>query len=102
MVGSEQGLPCGSIGTVTTGQEPVVDVFPASPHSIQIPHSCRQGMSIYEVILSDHPEQKTVLTRCGLARSHVDLPGTKFQWRFYRDRLNIPTRPDHRVRFDPG
>ena len=25
--GSQQGLPYGSIGTVTTGQEPVVDVF---------------------------------------------------------------------------
>ena len=23
-------------------------------------------------------------------------------WTFYRDRLSIPTRPDHRVRFDPG
>ena len=22
--------------------------------------------------------------------------------RFYRDRLGIPTRPDHKVRFDPG
>ena len=25
-----------------------------------------------------------------------------FHWRFYRDGLGIPTRPDHRVRFDPG
>ena len=69
MVSNQQGLPCGSIGTVTTRQKPVVDVFPACPHSIQIPPPCRQGQNTYEVILSDQPEQGTVLTRCGLPRS---------------------------------
>ena len=57
---------CGSIGTVTTGQEPVVDGFMASPHSLQIPHPCP---STNEAILSDHPQLSTVLTRCGLPRS---------------------------------
>ena len=34
------GLPCGSIGMVTMGQELVVEGFLASSHSIQIPHPC--------------------------------------------------------------
>ena len=59
VVGSQQGLPCGSISTVTMGQEPVVDGLSASPHSIQISHPSRQGSSTYEVILSDHPQQST-------------------------------------------
>ena len=67
--GSQQVHPFRSIGTVTTGQELVVDGFPASPHSIKNPHLRQQGPSTYEVILSDHPEQSTVLTRCGLPRS---------------------------------
>ena len=57
---------CGSIGMVTTGQELAVDGFPASPHSMQIPHPCRQDPGTYEAILSDQPQQSTVLTRCGL------------------------------------
>ena len=28
------------------GQEPVVNGFPASPHSIQIPHLCRQARAV--------------------------------------------------------
>ena len=50
------------------GKEPVVDRFPTIPHSIQIPHLQRQGPSTYEAILSGHPEQSKVLTRCGLLR----------------------------------
>ena len=68
VVGIQQGRPCGSIGTVTTGQEPVVDGFPASPHSIQILPPRHQGPSTYEAILSEYPHS-TVLTRCGLPRS---------------------------------
>ena len=68
VVGSQQGHPCGSICTVTMGK-PVVDGFPTSPHSIQIPHPSHQGLSIYEAILSEHPQQSTVLTRCGLPGS---------------------------------
>ena len=64
-----QGLPSGSIGMVTTGQEPVVDGFPASLHPIQIPHLRHQGLSTYEVILLDHPQQNMDLTRCGHPRS---------------------------------
>ena len=45
VVGSQQSHPCGSISTVTTGQKPVVDGFPVSPLSIQIPHPRRQGPS---------------------------------------------------------
>ena len=40
--------------------------FPASPHSIQITHPCWQDPNTYEAILLDHPQQSTVLTRCGL------------------------------------
>ena len=35
VIGSQKDLPCGSIGTVTTGREPVVDGFLANPHSMQ-------------------------------------------------------------------
>ena len=77
VVGSQQGLPCGSIGRVTMGQEAVVDGFPASPNSIQIPHPCHKGPITYEAILLQHPQQSMVLMRCGLSRSPVDLPGTK-------------------------
>ena len=45
VVRSQQGLPCGSIGS--QGQEPVVDGFPANPHSIQIPDLCSQGPNVY-------------------------------------------------------
>ena len=69
VVGSQQGLPCGYIGTVSTGQKLVADGFPASPYSIQIPHLRHQGPSTYEAILLRHPEQSTVLMRCGLPRS---------------------------------
>ena len=68
VVGSQQRLSCGSIGTVTTGQEPVVDGFPASPHSIQIPYPCHQGPSLLE-----HPGQIAVLTRFRLPRSPLGL-----------------------------
>ena len=54
---------------VTTGlREPFVNGFTASPHSIQIPYLRRQGPSTYEAILLDHPQQNTVLKRCGLPR----------------------------------
>ena len=69
VVGCQQGLPCWSICKVTTGQEAVVDGFLASPHLISIPRPRRQGPSTYEEILSDHPRQSDVLTRCGLPRS---------------------------------
>ena len=69
VVGSQQGHPCRSIGMVTTRQEPVFDGFPGSPNSIQIPHTRHRAASTYEVILSDHPTQSTVLTRCGVPRS---------------------------------
>ena len=51
--------------------------FPVSHHSMQIPHSCHQGLSTYKAILSDHAQQSMVLTSCGLPRSPMDLPGTK-------------------------
>ena len=38
------GLPCGSIGIITTEQKPVVDGFPDSLHFIQNPLPCRQGL----------------------------------------------------------
>ena len=76
VVGSQQGLPCGSIGTVTMGQESVADEFPAIPYSIQIPHLHRQGRSTYEVILLEHPQQSMVLMRYGLLRSPHGL-GTR-------------------------
>ena len=63
MDGSQQGIPYGSVGTITIGQEPVVDGFPASLHSIQIPHPRRQEPSTYGAVLLDHPEQSTVLMR---------------------------------------
>ena len=69
VVDSQQGLPCRSKGMVTAGQEPDVDCFLVSPHSIQIPHPCLQATSTYEAIPSDHPEQSKVLTRCDLQRS---------------------------------
>ena len=71
VVGSQLRLPCGFLGTVTTGKDPVVDGFPASPHSIKIPHPSRQGPSTYEAMLSGHPEQYAVLKRCGLLRSKL-------------------------------
>ena len=55
---------------VTKGKEPVVDGFPDSPHSIQIPHPRRQSPSTYEAILSDHPEKI-------FQGSLMDLPSTK-------------------------
>ena len=69
VVGNQQRLSCGSIGKVTTGQEPVVGGFLVSPHSIEIPRPCRYHPSTHEAILSDYPQQSTVLTRCGLLMS---------------------------------
>ena len=43
--------------------------FPDRPHSIQILHRRRQSPSTYEAILSGHPQQSMILTRCGLPRS---------------------------------
>ena len=54
VVGSQQEFPCGSIGMVTTGQEPFVNGFPISPHSIQIPHLHCQVTRTYVAILSKH------------------------------------------------
>ena len=75
VLGSQQGFRCGFIGTVTTGQEPVLGGMPANPYSVQISHPCRQGPSTYEAILSDHPQQSTVSMRCGLPKS-----GLGFAW----------------------
>ena len=77
VVGSQQGLRCGSICPVTTGQESVVNRCATSPHSVQISHPRRQGPSTQETILSDHPQQCTVLPRCCLSGAPEDLPGTK-------------------------
>ena len=67
VVGSQQGLRCGSICPVTTGQESVVNRCATSPRSVQISHPRRQGPSTQETILSDHPQQCTVLPRCCLS-----------------------------------
>ena len=67
VVGSQQGLRCGSICPVTTGQGSVVNHCATSPHSVQISHPRRQGPSTQETILSDHPQQCTVLPRCCLS-----------------------------------
>ena len=69
VVGSQQGLRCGSICPVTTGQESVVNRCATSPHSVQISHPRRQGPSTQETILSDHPQQCTILPRCCLSGS---------------------------------
>ena len=69
VVGSQQGLRCGSICPVTTGQESVVNRCATNPHSVQISHPRRQGPSTQETILSDHPQQRTVLPRCCLSGS---------------------------------
>ena len=69
VVGSQQGLRCGSICPVTTGQQSVVNRCATSPHSVQISHPRHQGPSTQETILSDHPQQCTVLPRCCLSGS---------------------------------
>ena len=69
VVGSQQGLRSGSICPVTRGQESVVNRCATSPHSVQISHPRRQGPSTHETILSDHPQQCTVLPRCCLSGS---------------------------------
>ena len=69
VVGNQQGLRCGSICPVTTGQESVVNRCATSPYSVQISHPRRQGPSTQETILSDHPQQCTVLPRCCLSGS---------------------------------
>ena len=69
VVGSQQGLPFGSIGMVTTGRELVVDGFPTSLHAIQTPHPHSQGPTSYEAILSDHLQHSTVFMRCCVPRS---------------------------------
>ena len=61
---------------MTTGQKPIADGFPVSPHSRIFFHPPHQGPRPYEAILLDRPEQNTVLVRCGLPRSPVDLTGT--------------------------
>ena len=66
---SQQEFPCGSICRVTMGHEPIVDGYPATHHSLQIPHQSYQGASTYEAILSDYPQQSTVFSRCGLSMS---------------------------------
>ena len=69
VVGSQQGLRCGSIFPVTTGQESVVNHCATSPHSLQISHPRHQGPSTQETILLDDPQQCTVLPRCCLSGS---------------------------------
>ena len=69
VVGSQQGLRCGSICPVTTGLESVVNRCATSPHSVQISHPRCQGRSTQEMILSDHPQQCTVLPMCCLSGS---------------------------------
>ena len=51
------------------GQESVVNRCANSPHSVQISHLRCQGPSTQEKILSDHPQQCTVLPRCCLSGS---------------------------------
>ena len=49
-----------------------------------------------------------IMASCSQSMQRTWWPGTSTKivtesyWRFYRDRLSIPTRPDHRTRFDPG
>ena len=69
VVGSQQGLLCGSICPVTTGQESVVNRCATSPLSVQISYRRRQGPNTQETILLDHPQQCTVLPRCCLSGS---------------------------------
>ena len=91
VVGSEQGLPCGSISMVTTGQKPEVDGCPVRPHFLQISlmkRSCR-----------------TILNKAwswwGMVfwEAHFDLPGTEVPMAtcLWRMRLTVarvrPTRP---------
>ena len=77
VVGSQQGLRCGSICPVTTGQESVVNRCATSPHSVQISHPRRQGPNTQETILSDHPQQCTVCRGVVFRGAPEDLPGTK-------------------------
>ena len=75
VVGSQQGLRCGSICPVTTGQESVVNPCATSPHSVQISHPHRQGPSSQETcqtILSNARSCRYVVFR-----GAEDLPGTK-------------------------
>ena len=62
---------------VTTRQELAIDGFPASPHSIRIPHLRRQGPCTYEAILLDHPQQRTVFTKYGLPNTCLS---PNFRW----------------------
>ena len=79
IVGSQQGLSCGSLGMITMGQEQVVDGFPASSHSIKIP-LMKQS---YQTTLSKAWCWRSVVFR----GAPVDFPGTKVPvaaclWRF--------------------
>ena len=67
-VGSQQGLRCGSICPVTTGQESVVNRSATSPHSIHISHLRLQGPSTQQTILLDHPQQCPLSMRLTVAR----------------------------------
>ena len=78
VVGSQQGLRCGSICPVTTGQESVVNRCATSPHSAQISHPRRQGPSTQETILSDLFFSNARSCRGVVFRgAPEDLPGTK-------------------------
>ena len=57
------------------------------------PHDDRTAQAEHETPPS------TTMAQHGLTEPPL---GDRSHWRFYRDRLGIPTRPDHRVRFDPG
>ena len=62
---------------VTTGQEPVIDGFPASPHFIQIPHLRRKARALMK------RSCRTILNKAQSWRgvvfhgAPVNLPGTK-------------------------
>ena len=82
------------------GQELVVDGFPTSPHSIQIPHPHRQSLSTYEAILWDHPQQKHALDDVWSSEESLwTCLAPKFQWQ-HASRGHVlmaawvrPTRP---------
>ena len=77
VVGSQQGLSCGSICPVTTGEESVVNRCATSPHCVQISHPRRQGRALKKrscrTILSNAQSCRGVVFR----GAPEDLPGTK-------------------------
>ena len=79
MFGSQQGLPCGSMCMVTTGQKPVNDGLPVSPHSIPIPHLHRQSPSTSAAnAVGSSSSTKKGIDEVGASKeASVNLPNTK-------------------------